>query len=98
LGELIVTERLDALGNRPLTDFHSWNDTDEMNAGEIAETFCRSGKVSPRADISATHLLAGATMAAYADPDAFERINHLLNCALDELVAGDQRLQWPVGI
>ena len=37
IGRLIITTPLRSLGNRPITDFHSWDNADETKAGKIAK-------------------------------------------------------------
>jgi hypothetical protein len=87
IGELIVTTPLKSLGNRRTIDFGSWNNADEDKAREIAEVAKDVSQVTqlPNA-VDASHLLAGATMAVYANPnqDAFSKINKFLNAALSE--------------
>jgi hypothetical protein len=80
-GRAIITEPLKSLGNRQITYFHSWNNSDEDKASEIAK-IAVSGKLSQPNAFKAQHLLAGAIMAAYSNPDACSDINKFLNKAL----------------
>ena len=83
IGELIITTPLKSLGNRRTIDFGSWNNADEDKAREIAEVAKDVSQVPQLPNgVDASHLLAGATMAVYANPDAFSKINEFLNAAL----------------
>ena len=67
-----------------------WGNADEDKAREIAgvaeEMVTRDLSQGPQLPhgVDASHLLAGATMAVYANPHAFCKINDFLNAALTE--------------
>ena len=100
IGASIVTTPLESLANRPITDFHSWNNADEAKATTIAakakefavskakEIVKFAGDLSqvPQLPdgVDSSHLLTGATMAVYDDPAAFDYINEFLSAALTE--------------
>ena len=97
MGRLVITEKLAALGNKPITAFRAWNDGDDARAKDIMR---QAAKFAPNRrkpqfpkGANAAHLLAGATMAAYDDPDAFDSITAFLNRALDEVAAKDEHLR-----
>ena len=89
IGGSLITE-LQSLGNRRITYFHTWNDADEDKAGKVAEIAAfRNLSQNPQLPngAKAQHLLAGAIMAAYANPGAFDEINRFLNEALSKRAA-----------
>jgi hypothetical protein len=97
LGKFIAEVPLNDLGKRPILSFHSWNDRDEATARKVeaqaAKFTSNQERLSLPRSANASHLLAGATMAAYADPTAFAAITEFLNRALDERAATNQRLR-----
>jgi hypothetical protein len=92
IGQHIITEPLKSLGKRRITDFHSWSNADETKAKQVAKVARGQSQVLQLPDdVDASHLLAGATMALYANPGAFNDINSFLNAALSERAATDNR-------
>lgn len=82
VGAFIATAQLDALSGHSIQDLETWDDADEQTALGISADMQHGQSVKGMGDDA--QLLAGATLAAFAQPGQYPQITALLNEALDE--------------
>lgn len=87
VGSLIASSTLAALGGNKIQALETWDDSDEDTAVLIAQNMLADVSVAGQGDDAA--LLAGATIAAFAQPGQYDGITARLNEALDVSFASD---------
>lgn len=87
VGSLIASSTLTALGGNKIQALETWDDSDEDTALAIAQNMAANISVAGQGDDAA--LLAGATIAAFAQPGLYDTITARLNEALDASFASD---------
>lgn len=83
VGKLIVTSKLKALNGKSIQDIETWDDTDESIAQAVAQSTISNTKLQEGVD--AAHLLAGAGIAAFENPEKYVNINQILASNLSAL-------------
>lgn len=87
IGALIAGSTFVSLGHKGIQALETWDDTDEETALRISENMKADRSVAGQGDDAA--LLAGATLAAFDQPAAYDTITARLNQALDASFATD---------
>jgi hypothetical protein len=81
VGGLVVTTRLNALGNNRIQEIETWDDVDEGIVERVREGLLHDQSVANIANDA--QLLSGATLALLADITAYDRVVARVNEALD---------------
>ncbi len=81
VGAHIATVQLPTLEGKSIQDIETWDDADEMIAQQIAATFQNGASVVGMGNPA--QLLAGATMALFADAEKYTVVTEKLSEALD---------------
>lgn len=81
VGAFISSVQLEALGNHCIQDIETWENSDEQTAQRIAAALLHQVEIKGLGDDA--QLLAGATLAAFQQPELYDSINRSLNDALD---------------
>jgi hypothetical protein len=87
VGAFIATTQLNSLGKHSIQDIETWDDADEAVAASISEALQNKKDVSALGDDA--QLLAGATMALFAQPSSYSQVQQLLNTGLDASFKAD---------
>ena len=90
VGAYIATAPLVALGGKTIQHLETWTDSDEGIAYGAAEAFNKKAGADQKSDPA--HLLAGATLAAVANPGRYQEISVELEKALE--LAADHDPVW----
>jgi hypothetical protein len=81
VGTHIATVQLPTLGDKSIQDIETWDDADELVAQQIATAFQNGASVVGMGN--AAQLLAGATLALFADAQKYTKVTEQLTEALD---------------
>lgn len=87
VGQHIATVAVHALGGCCIQAIETWSEDDERAARRIATWMWNPSDDAPRPG-DTSHALAGATLAAVADPRRYEEVNGRLTEALDSALVG----------
>ena len=87
VGAYIATTKLDALHGHSIQAIETWDDADELTAGQIAEALTQDRPVVDMGDDA--QILAGATLALGARPELYDAVTKRINDALDRSFATD---------
>jgi hypothetical protein len=94
VGAFITTAHLNSLGGHSIQDIETWDDNDETVAAGISDALQNGKDVSALGDDA--QVLAGATMALFAQPNLFPQVEELLNTALDASFKADPLWGVPI--
>ena len=81
VGAMLVSTKLDSLAGHSIQEIETWDNTDESIATSVAASLAQGASIAGAGDDA--QLLAGATLAAYANPGQYDAINRSLEQALD---------------
>ncbi|HEY0753897.1 MAG TPA: hypothetical protein VGD98_08055 [Ktedonobacteraceae bacterium] len=87
VGAYLATAQLAALAGHSIQDIETWDDADESKAQLISATLQQQASVVDMGDDA--QLLAGATLALFAQPASYDVVTELLARALDRSYALD---------
>jgi hypothetical protein len=88
VGGLVVTTRLNALGNNRIQEIETWDDVDEGIVERVREGLLHDQAVANIANDA--QLLSGATLALLSDITAYDRVVARVNEALDASFRTDE--------
>ncbi|HET8845977.1 MAG TPA: hypothetical protein VFN35_31225 [Ktedonobacteraceae bacterium] len=81
VGAYIATAKLQSLAGHSIQDIETWDDSDELTAQQIKDSFQKGTSAADLGDDA--QLLAGATILLAAQPNLYAQVTRQLNEALD---------------